>query len=84
MFNYIKYIYFYLYNMLFGLSSATDKKLKVNKEIDSKMETETEYIERNLTNWKVKMYSDNSYLTYIPDKRILLETSRLRKEYYVK
>lgn len=69
MFNYIKYLYCYLYNILFGLNPKEP------------IETESEYVERELNDWKLKMYSNNSYLIYIPEKRILLEKQRLQKEY---
>lgn len=69
MFNYIKNIYNNLYNRL------------LVHERSIKSETETEYVERKLNIWKVKMYSENIYLAYIPEKRILAEINRLKKEY---
>ena len=77
MFNYIKNIYNNLYNILLGQALSND----INTKSDTKSETESEYIERRLNNWKVKMFSENVYLTCIPEKRILAERKRLQKEY---
>ena len=69
MFNYIKYFFLFIYNMVITSNNTYIKEI------------ESEYITRELNNWKVKMFSENSYLTYIPEKRILLERKRLQKEY---
>ena len=73
MFNYIKDIYNYLF----------EKKIEKIDDLESKLnyETENEFVERRLNEWKVKMFSENTYLTYIPEKRILLEKIKLQQEY---
>ena len=72
MFNYIKNIYNYL------LRKKTDE---IYSETDSNYETENDFVERRLNEWKLKMYSENTFLTYIPEKRILLEKLKLQQEY---
>ena len=73
MFNYIKDIYNYLF----------EKKIEKIDDLESKLnyETENEFVERRLNEWKIKMFSENTFLTYIPEKRILLEKIKLQQEY---
>ena len=76
MFNYIKNIYNYLFWRNTEKSEKTD-----NLDIKSNYETQNEFVDRRLNEWKVKMFSENTFLTYIPEKRILLEKLRLQQEY---
>jgi hypothetical protein len=75
MFNIIYNLFFrlitYLYNFVYPPT-----KIKKEKE-----ETQSEYVTRRLNRWKVDMFSKNSYLAYIPDKRIYNKELQFKKEY---
>ncbi len=82
MFNYIKQFFLFIYNYIIihitSIKNNTETDTETETKTDIKTETETEYIERELNTWKVKMYSENSYLIYIPEKRVLLERNRIK------
>jgi hypothetical protein len=77
MFNIIYNLFYrlinYLYSFVYG-KTETKKKTK-------KIETESEYVYRKLNSWKVDMFSKNSFLAYIPDKRIHNKELEFKKEY---
>lgn len=45
-------------------------------------ETEYDYVARQLNAWKVDLFSENSYLTYIPHKQIYNKQVQLKKKYW--
>ena len=75
MFNIIHNLFFRLITYLY--SFVYSKK----ETVCDKKETESEYVYRKLNEWKVDMFSKNSYLAYIPDKRICKKELELKKEY---
>lgn len=75
MFNLVLNMFFrlitYLYSFVYGKTETPCNK----------KETESEYVYRKLNRWKVDMFSKNSYLAYIPDKRIYNKELEFKKEY---
>ena len=75
MFNLVLNMFFrlitYLYSFVYGKTETPCNK----------KETESEYVKRKLNIWKVDMFSKNSYLAYIPDKRIYNKELEFKKEY---
>jgi hypothetical protein len=74
MFNTIHNLFLRLITYLYSFVYQSKKKTK-------KIETESEYVYRKLNIWKVDMFSKNSYLAYIPDKRICNKELEFKKEY---
>jgi hypothetical protein len=75
MFNIIYKLFYrlinYLYSFVYGKTETPCNK----------KETESEYVYRKLNSWKVDMFSKNSFLAYIPDKRICNKELEFKKEY---
>jgi hypothetical protein len=78
MFNTIYNLFYrlitYLYSFVYGKTETKKKEIEIK-------ETESEYVYRKLNIWKVDMFSKNSYLAYIPDKRIHNKELEFKKEY---
>ena len=72
MYNLFYRLITYLYSFVYDKTETKKKEIK---------ETESEYVKRKLNIWKVDMFSKNSYLAYIPDKRISNKEMEFKKEY---
>lgn len=75
MFDIIHNLFLRLINYLYGFVYGKTENSCYKKE------TESEYVYRKLNRWKVDMFSNNSYLAYIPDKRIYNKELEFKKEY---